>query len=170
MIKLLGVLLVVCAGVGAGFIQPCSMNQRIRLLEQLEQDLCYMGSELNSSRMSIPELMEVMQEQCGCCTKPLYTAVRLRMAEDGAAAFEDAWKVAVKQYCSILTDGERKKLCSLGLVLGRYLLEDELTAVYDVQEYICKALTMEKEEYRNKSKVSVSLGAAFGAFLAIVLV
>jgi len=170
MIKLFGALLILCACGVIGYIPVWQMQQRITLLDQLERDLSQMCAELHTSFMSIPELMEVIAEQSGHMTKPMYTAVLEAIGEFGPACFSEVWAESTQKTFICLTEQECRKLCDVGMVLGMYVLEDELAMLADILAYLHNALTHEKIHYSEKSKVSVSLAASIGLFFVIALV
>ena len=169
MIKIIGIAMVVAAGIGFGSISPLCLRHRLVVMEQMLSDLTRMRHELNSEHLSVPELMELMLSFAGNETLALYRNVHHAMHLNGVACFTDVWQRSVEAELVALQSTEREAIGALGEILGQYLLEDQLTAIDTVCGKLRESISSLKTIAENKMRVSLSFAVAVSLMVAVLL-
>lgn len=162
MTRLIGLMLVFCAGCGIGVQRAAQLRQRarrVRLLERLVSDL---ATQLRYQTPTVRELIEFLRAQ------PMYAPFGFLMQIGETGRFCDAWRGAVEGD-SALGAEEKLLLLELGGTLGTTDAEGQLCALsLTLTRFSALAADLERAA-AEKGRLYRALGILGGAAAAVVL-
>ena len=165
MMKLLGLLLVVCCGAGIGVMQAMRLRQTHRNLEQLCRMLRELSVQMAFRSLTVQELLEQL------CREPAYAAFQfpvlvLSGLEQGMP-LADAWESGIRQDMAIPETG-KNLLLPLGEELGASDLDGQTATLSQYRRQLEPYAAEAGELCRRKQRLYCSLGV-LGGFLAAIL-
>lgn len=165
MMKLLGLLLVVCCGAGIGVMQAMRLRQTHRNLEQLCRMLRELSVQMAFRSLTVQELLEQL------CREPAYAAFQfpvlvLSGLEQGMP-LADAWESGIRQDKAIPETG-KNLLLPLGEELGASDLDGQTATLSQYRRQLEPYAAEAGELCRRKQRLYCSLGV-LGGFLAAIL-
>ena len=161
--RLFGALFIMMAGGLLGCMPLVKLRERIKTLDTLIGELKRMRAELHSYGLSIPELMQKMGESV------IFSSVRDSIEMDGAMAFAMGWKGCVAKCESCLTPQECQAVSALGDVLGRYAMEEQLSALDEVVEILQNGKEETKQRLQSVSRLYMGTSLCLSAMLVVLL-
>ena len=162
MMKVCGAISILVAGGLLGGVPILRLLERIRVLALISEALSTMRAELNTYNMSIPELMRTVKDN------RLFSSVVLLLEEE-PMSFSAQWKTCVAQVGKNLTVREYRAVSSLGDVLGRYALEEQLASMDGVIELLREGKSETAHKLHSVSKLYVGTSLSLSAMLVVLL-
>lgn len=164
----IGAALLMLSSFLAGLLAVQSKRRRIRLLRELAEALAWMVGELAGKRTPLPELLRNGK----LCTTE-YALVFFSQLDDsfsqlGERSFCEMWAEAVDRL-PYLREEERRELYMPGRELGRAELPRQTAALDAASRYLKMRLEREEDSFRDERKLCLSLPAAAGTLLMILL-
>ena len=167
--KIIGAFFVFAAFCGFGIL---IWNEKKRAYETLAQ-LCFSleltASELASRSSPLPELIKLLSERVGRRAAEFYKELYSTLPLLGDRDFSLLWTEAVKKTLGSLTAAEQEEFVRLGYILGRYELQEQISAVKTTLIFFIARRDSAQAKSVEEKKLSLGLTAAAGALLAIVL-
>lgn len=170
MTHLLGALLIAAASVALGFSYVKEEKRRLCALRSAEQMLKTMAGELETRLTPLPELISQLACRCDGAAAAFAKALNLRLCHLGEREFSALWAESVETAFHILSGEERELLSALGLCLGRYELERQLTELSHTLALLSRAIDRHSAALPEKKRLGLGLAWAGGALLVIVLI
>ena len=170
MTHLLGALLIAAASAALGFSYVNGEKRRLCALRSAEQMLKTMAGELETRLTPLPELISQLACRCDGAAAVFAEELNLRLCQLGERAFSTLWAESVEAAFHILSGEERELLSTLGLCLGRYELERQLTELSLTLDQLSRAIDRHSAALPEKKRLSLGLAWAGGALLVIVLI
>ena len=170
MTHLLGALLIAAASAALGFSYVKEEKRRLCALRSAEQMLKTMAGELETRLTPLPELISRLACRCDGAAAAFAKALNLRLCQLGERKFSALWAESVETAFNILSGEEREMLSALGLCLGRYELERQLTELSLTLDQLSRAIDRHSAALPEKKRLSLGLAWAGGALLVIVLI
>ena len=165
MVRVIGGLLVVGGCCLCGFRAADELSNRVRLLEDLVQAVGVLERELALFRPALPELLTRMaQGRSGSVTVFLE---RCRAESEKGRCFTDTWSEGVERLP--LGKQEKRLLCGLGQVLGRYDDRGQAEAAGRIRGELERCAAAARQENRSRGRLYRTLGATAGGFLLLTL-
>lgn len=164
MIKLLGLLLVVCTGSMLGLQKAKQFQNQAAWLAALEGFLRSMQTEIRYLAPPLEQLLSQLYAQ------PAYQSLTFLSGTAsylGQMPFGQAWSRAVREACS---HREAKQvLLQLGGELGNSDIDGQLAAIGLAEERIHMLLESARQQSREKGKLCTVMGTLLGTLAAILL-
>ena len=129
MLRLIGGGLIAAAGVGMALQYRLQNLRQLTELRQGAELLSLMRSELEARRTPLPELLSLMRKSCAGSAARFSSLLSEKLPEMGERSFSELWNDCVNRAFPHLLPEERRKLCSVGKLLGRCELASQLTAL-----------------------------------------
>ncbi len=170
MTHLLGALLIAAASVALGFSYVKEEKRRLQALRSAERMLKTMAGELETRLTPLPELISRLACRCDGAAAAFAKALNLRLCQLGEREFSSLWAESVETAFNILSGEEREMLSALGLCLGRYELERQLTELSLTLDRLSRAIDRHSAALPEKRRLGLGLAWAGGALLVIVLI
>ena len=170
MTHLLGALLIAAASVALGFSYVTEEKRRLQALRSAERMLKTMAGELETRLTPLPELISRLACRCDGAAAAFAKALNLRLCQLGEREFSSLWAESVETAFNILSGEEREMLSALGLCLGRYELERQLTELSLTLDRLSRAIDRHSAALPEKRRLGLGLAWAGGALLVIVLI
>ena len=170
MTHLLGALLIAAASVALGFSYVKEEKRRLQALRSAEQMLKTMAGELETRLTPLPELISQLACRCDGAAAAFAEDLNLRLCHLGEREFSALWAESVETAFNILSGEEREMLSALGLCLGRYELERQLTELSLALDRLSHAIDRRCAALPEKKRLGLGLAWAGGALLVIVLI
>lgn len=170
MTHLLGALLIAAASVALGFSYVKEEKRRLQALRSAERMLKTMAGELETRLTPLPELISRLACRCDGAAAAFAKALNLRLCQLGEREFSSLWAESVETAFNILSGEEREMLSALGLCLGRYELERQLTELSLTLDRLSHAIDRHSAALPEKRRLGLGLAWAGGALLVIVLI
>lgn len=170
MTHLLGALLIGAASAALGFSYVKEEKRRLQALRSAEQMLKTMAGELKTRLTPLPELISQLACRCDGAAAAFAKALNLRLCHLGEREFSALWAESVEDAFNILSGEEREMLSALGLCLGRYELERQLTELSLALDRLSQAIERRNAALPEKKRLGLGLAWAGGALLVIVLI
>lgn len=161
--KLFGAIMIIFCGLLLSCTPLLKLMERKRLLSELTSILEKLHSELCTSAPALPQLMERVGTE-----HPIVGSIVSEMQENGPISFYDAWHKSIDREV-YLTEEERNSLHGLGDVLGRYVLEEQLTAIARTLEVLREGYLSAKLQLAEVSRLYIGTGLSLSAMLVIIL-
>lgn len=167
-LKLLGALMLLAAGVYAGTV---NLKREKRELESM-RDFCaaleILRGELATRSCGLPELIGAVRLKSHGDAETFFAALSASMFLLGEEEFSTIWTRAAKELplpvaFRVIWDG-------IGLSLGRFDLGLQLSALERTEEELRSIAEKAERSYPDRSRVSFALPAAAAALLAIILI
>ena len=167
MIRLLGAALLVGGGTALGLCAAGRLSGRVEAIEALLEGLELMERELAFHLAATAQLLE-RAARASPPARDFFTACRTGMGQLGEKTMADIWEEALPLAGDI---GRRAQLAlgALGPVLGRYDGPGQQESLAAAREELTGCLEQARKERMRLGRVYCALGAAAGAFGAIVL-
>lgn len=169
MIKLLGVVLVIAACGGVGFMIAASYRREERSLKLLIKILNYMECELKCRLTPLPELCRMVAsefpQQPGRIFAQLANEMQMQLFPDAQTCMS-----SVLSRSTELTPLTRRELIQLGRSIGKFDLDGQLKGMELVRMECNSHLTQLMENRDNRLRSYQTLGLCAGAALAILLI
>ena len=170
MTHLLGALLIAAASVALGFSYVKEEKRRLQALRSAERMLKTMAGELETRLTPLPELISRLACRCDGAAAAFAKVLNLRLCQLGEREFSSLWAESVETAFNILSGEEREMLSALGLCLGRYELERQLTELSLTLDRLSRAIDRHSAALPEKRRLGLGLAWAGGALLVIVLI
>lgn len=170
MTYLLGALLIAAASVALGFSYVKEEKRRLQALRSAEQMLKTMAGELETRLTPLPELISQLACRCDGAAAAFAEDLNLRLCHLGEREFSALWAESVEVAFDMLSGEEREMLSALGLCLGRYELERQLTELSLALDRLSHAIDRRCAALPEKKRLGLGLAWAGGALLVIVLI
>ena len=170
MTHLLGALLIAVASAALGFSYVKEEKHRLYALRSAEQMLKTMAGELDTRLTPLPELISRLACRCDGAAAAFAEELNLHLCQLGEREFSALWAESVEAAFHILSGEEREMLSALGLCLGRYELERQLTELSLALDQLSHAIDRRSAALPEKKRLGLGLAWAGGALLVIVLI
>ncbi len=166
--KLLGSILVILACGYVGFSQAAGILAEERQLQQLILALEFMEKELN---FRMPPLQELCSAACDSCTGPIQNVLRsMGQALSLQAQPDAALCMAEASEAHRLAGSTKRNLKLLGISLGRFDLQGQLSGLDAVQQLVRRDLRDLQEGKHERIRSCRTLALCAGAALVILLI
>ena len=167
MIKLMGAVLILSAGVMLGSLPLVSMKERTRLLNGYVDALKAMKAELSAQGLSIPKLMDVLSE--GNSSHHIFAYLSSYIAEHGVMEFSVGWRSYIMSESSIIEEDELRSLMSVGDMLGKYTLEDQISEIEHCIEILERGIENTRQKQKEITKLYLGTSLSLSLMLIIAL-
>ena len=168
--KLLGVFLILAAGVGLGTSSIFAEKKHLRIMNAVCVSLDLMYRELEARALPLPELFRVLADsaegQCGS----FYDRLCAELSHLGKESFSNLWRRTATEMLTELRSDELAELSRLGDTLGRYSLERQLEAIRLCRDRLNSALVSRQQRYPERQRLTLGLSTAAAALLVIILI
>ena len=172
MLKLCGILLLLCGSTGLGWTLKEAQKTRLEELYRLQEILRMLQNEITYSRTSIPEACRRIGERAKEPYRSALLGIHEEIVRNRGEAFDRIWKKQMENCLGqIRISGEdRKLLLDFGGCIGHMdgEMQAELIAGY-MHRLSISADRMEKE-ISSRCKVIMSLSVMGGFMAAIILI
>lgn len=171
MLKLVGVLLILTGCTGVGLYTALRYLIRIHLLEELEQAMQFIYSEVEYAACDMVEIMHMLTVR-GCACRPFWCRMEEALLSCEGRLFYQCWKEYISDIdgYSCLKAEELLLLQELGKNLGNMNREAQLHTICLFLERLHTILIQAKGEYKEKRKISGIVGITAGIFISVLLV
>ena len=170
MTHLLGAFLIAAASAALGFSYVNGEKRRLCALRSAERMLKTMAGELETRLTPLPELISRLACRCDGAAAAFAEDLNLRLCHLGEREFSNLWADSVEVAFDMLSGEEREILSALGLCLGRYELERQLTELSLALDQLSHAIDRRSAALPEKKRLGLGLAWAGGALLVIVLI
>lgn len=170
MTHLLGAFLIAAASAALGFSYVNGEKRRLCALRSAERMLKTMAGELETRLTPLPELISRLACRCDGAAAAFAEDLNLRLCHLGEREFSTLWADSVEVAFDMLSGEEREILSALGLCLGRYELERQLTELSLALDQLSHAIDRRSAALPEKKRLGLGLAWAGGALLVIVLI
>ena len=167
--KLIGLLMIVLAGIGVGLYASACLKRRAASFERLDSLIGYMETQIRYSAAPISEVI-AQAAQGGEFDSLTFLVQASRLISRGQPP-ETALAIAVKKYGeeSCLNKADRELLLQFGRGLGKSDLEGQLAHCASYRRLIADRLQTARGEAAAKGRLYLTLGIAGGLSLALLL-
>lgn len=171
MLKLAGVLFVITGCSGVGFYAAMRYLIRIRLLEEIEQAMQFIYSEVEYAACDMIEIMHRLAAR-GCACQRFWCRMEEALLSCEGRLFYQNWQehITDMEGYSCLKAEELLLLQELGKNLGNMNREAQLHTIRLFLERLHVIIAQAKGEYREKRKISGIVGITVGIFISVLLV
>lgn len=156
-----------CSIIGMGFAG--GLKARKKTLAGFISALTVMQSEICDLLTPMPELLERMTKQ----TDPPVCLFFIKCLDymKKQVVFSKAWERAARETSELKLNAEEVfALCELGMLLGRYDVEQQRTAIARALLRFEEYHRRSEEDLKGKGKVCAAMGVSAGLMLAIIMI
>lgn len=164
--KLCGSIIILAASFLFARTRLRERKQEIETLSSLCTALEHMHAKLAASLMPLPELTAQLSRDSRGEVANFFAQVNGDILD---VEFRQNWRSAVENRLRRLQPEDRRTVMDLGDWLGRYTLQEQLTALERSCAALCDSRDHQRKKYTEERKLSYGLSAAVGIFLAIML-
>ena len=152
------------------FYQPIFvLHSRIIFLKNLIMMLNQIKRELQTNLWSVSDMLNNIHDIDCDCLNDFINHVKFEIEQNGAAEFSISWSTNAKQLLKYLSVEEEIPVLQLAEILGRYSLDEQVTALENVIHIFEISYESASETYRTNSKYSLYIGGSVGAIVTILL-
>lgn len=171
MIKIIGAILMIAGTATVGMKNVIRLRGRSKALSVVVSALEIMKNEIGDRLTPIPELFELLSREAESPVSLLFENAKNGMQELGSCSFSKIWSDAVQSTPELmLNPNEELLLCELGMSLGKYNVEEQVSAIALTQKRFEAFAQKAEEERARDSKMHAFLGLASGVFAVIILI
>lgn len=167
MLKLIGIMLLVCATGYAGISASTLLKEHITRLELTRKMIDEITILIRHKSLTVTEIVDEL------ISNSIYTELAfLQIVKSEIAPgipFHTAWINAIKKDSKLLVE-EKIELISLGNSLGSSDTEGQMSALTIYKDKFNLLIKKANENYDKKGKLYRSLGVLSGVFVAILLI
>ena len=167
MIKLLGAVIIIMTGVTLGFMPLLDMKERVRMITMYREGLNRMKSELSTYGTSIPLLMNHLRAIENSCK--LFAYVSDAIEQNGPMCFSSAWHTYITEHGKFLNNTECETMCTLGEVLGRYSLEEQIASIDRSIELLASGAQVTRVKLQELSRIYIGTSLCLSTMLVVLL-
>ena len=171
MLKIAGVLLILTGCTGVGLYTAMRYLIRIHLLEEIEQAMQFIYSEIEYAACDMVEIMHMLAARSNAC-RMFWCRMEEALLSCEGKLFYQNWKehiTGIEGYFCLKTE-ELLLLQELGKNLGNMNRDAQLHTIRLFLERLHAILLQAKGEYREKRKISGIVGITAGIFFSVLLV
>ncbi|MBS6397524.1 MAG: stage III sporulation protein AB [Clostridiales bacterium] len=171
MLRLTGMVCILCGSTGLGLAFARDLDLRIEELNQLRQLMLLLRGEIRYMHQPLPEaFLHLAADSFGCFGEFFRQTGQDLIRRDGQTS-EEIWKRNLKQYVPGLhmTGQEQRELEKLGSMLGYLDVEMQLNALDYYLEQLKVSLEQAAEAVGSRRKLYQYLGVLGGMALVILI-
>ena len=171
MLKIAGVLLILTGCTGVGLYTAMRYLIRIHLLEEIEQAMQFIYSEIEYAACDMVEIMHMLAARSNAC-RMFWCRMEEALLSCEGKLFYQNWKehiTGIEGYSCLKTE-ELLLLQELGKNLGNMNRDAQLHTIRLFLERLHAILLQAKGEYREKRKIRGIVGITAGIFISVLLV
>ena len=161
--------MILAASLFAAFRFSSEKRESVRAVGDMAALLELLSSELALKASPLPELIDFAEQNSSGAAKRLLSNVLLQLSRLGEMTFSEIWTRGVQACCGQLLREDRDMLRSLGQVLGRLALREQLQAL----DHCTRIFRSRQEELRRSLPSTVrmvfGLCVSCGLLLSILL-
>jgi len=171
MIRIIGALFLVGGASVIGIYASSELSVRSRVLSSFLSALDIMQAEIGGRLTPICELMERLSEAVQPPLDSFFGACGKEKREKKDTPFFLIWKknLLLADYLK-LKENEREVIGELGGVLGRYVAEEQVTAIAHLRRRVASMAESAEGDRKRLGKLYAKLGLLCGVAVAIVLI
>ena len=158
-------ILISCLQLGSGWIK--NKRDRLQCLDSLIFSLGLMKAELSTNLASIPELCRILASEAKKEAADFFGELGKSFDMLGEENFASLWKKSAVKCLPLLNEDELAEFISLGSVLGRYELAEQVNALNSCMEFM--SLRLKELRLRYPADAKLSLGVSTAAALMILI-
>ncbi len=169
MLKGIGLLLIVLAGIGLGGYAAAGLNRRASTLEKIQRLLSHIGSQIRYAAAPTGELLASSARMAEFQSLSFLREATAALAR--GADFHTAWREGVRREgrgCG-LAAGDMELLLCFGEGLGRTDIEGQLANCRDFSERFGEKLAEARRDAASKNRLYLTLGITGGLAAALLL-
>lgn len=161
MLQFWGTFLVAIGVTAVGFLKASQSRLRVRELQTASAALEELARELRFRQPPLKRLLRNAQS-------PLLQRCAVYLDGERTLTVQEAWGMACDAL-GLFNEAELAALSSVGMVLGRFSIEEQCKCIDAAQQELHQAYRLAQEESLRSGKVFRTLGLAAGAFVFILL-
>lgn len=169
MTHLLGAILIAAASSALGLAYVNMEKRRLRALRSAERLLKTVAGELGARLTPLPELFSRLEQGSDGPAAVFTSELNRRLRKLGERPFHVLWCESVEAAFPMLSGEEREVLSALGLCLGRYELERQLSELTLAIDRLSAAIARHSAALPERKRLGLGLAWTGGALLVIVL-
>ena len=170
MIKIMGAVLIISAGVVNGVKAAKKLRDRVKILQSLFLSAAQIRAEINTRLSSVTDILKKMALSPNRVVSELYKKAYTGMLGSDGEAFSVIWRRAVDSSPELLLrDDEKSALYEMGMCLGKYDAKSQDTLLGAVIEKLGHLEKCAEEELKNELRLQTGLSVISGVFVVIVL-
>lgn len=166
-LKLIGIMLLICATGYTGMSMSTSLKERIKRLELIRKMLDEIATLIRYRALTVTEIINELVSNSSYGELIFLHKAKLEIAPE--IPFHCAWENAVKKDGKLLNE-EKSQLISLGNFLGSSDIEGQISALTIYKDKFNMLIEKASENYASKGKLYRSLGVLSGVFVSILLI
>ncbi len=169
--KLLGALLLVAACTMYGIDRGAGLYKKQRCLAGFIEALQFMQAELLGNARPLPEIFDELSKHAKPEVRGFFTYLSESMSKLGDESVSGLWSSRIMSDRVLsLSTVQRQELCRPGLMLGRYVGQEQATAIESCIARLEPELERATETARNGFKLYTGLGLTAGLMLATAVI
>ncbi|MBR0355251.1 MAG: stage III sporulation protein AB [Oscillospiraceae bacterium] len=167
--KLLGLLSVMAAGIGLSLSYLGAARREIQTVRGLQTGIRLLRSELALRRSPVRELIQLAAAHTDTDARSFFHAAEQSLRELDERSFAALWSEACRSALRGISEENRRDLEELGLSLGRFELDDQLSACDRYLEKTEAWIRDRSARWPERRRLALVLGAAAGSFLCLLM-
>lgn len=172
MLKLVGIIVVLCGTTALGIYKSCQYMSRFRNLNEIKKAFLYIQGEVRYRNTPMPETLEEAAFKIKGPIGSFFRHVSGRLDEKKGLDFKEVWERCLLEDVSgeVLEREAREELAGMGSQLGcldRQMQEKAIDYFLDRWEYIIEKRQSEKS---NRLRLYYVCGIMGGLLMVIILV
>lgn len=169
-VRLIGILLIVCGTSGFGFGAAYQLKRTIRQLTALDSALQLMECELRFTHPPLPALCRTVSKSADGPIKQLFENLSNLLGDRTTRNTETAMQKAIENTKHLSLSGRAVfALLELGETLGQFDLQGQLTMLASVRKRLETEIAALSREQKQRCKTYEALGICAGIAVAILI-
>lgn len=169
--KIIGALLLAAACTMYGIDRGLSLYNRQRCLAGFLEAMRFIEAELLNSARPLPELFEELSKLAKPEVRSFFIYLSEKMPHIGDESVSELWRSRIMSDRKLsLSQVQRQELCRPGLMLGRYVGQEQAAAIESCISRLEPELERATETARNGFKLYTGLGLTTGLMLATAVI
>ena len=167
--KVLGMLLIVCAAIYLPYISQQGRARRLHQLSDFARLFSLLRGELQTHAWPLPALFETLEPRVGEMPRQLLNRLLDGMERLGSEEFSALWEESVSAVLPEVSGFQRQLLSQLGQTLGRYDLTQQCEILKLCEDSFLEAAERETRSLSEAKRLVWGLALSASAMLIIIL-
>lgn len=171
MLKLAGIIMLMLGCTGLGVNKVTEEQRRIRELREIRRIVLRIQNEMVYSKRTLPEICLMLGQSAAEPYCGAFITIFRKLEENDGSILENIWKECFIRYMAELPLEEEEKNILINLTEHMGIMDETMQAADIGQslDMITEHIAVAESEYKNKSRVIMSVSIMAGLFLVIWL-
>ena len=167
--RLAGCGIIFLSFISFGILRVRDRRRHLQFLSDMISALRMLSAELQDRRPPMKELLEWTARHTEGETGLFFSGLSKDISKLGEESFDSLWRQSAGTCLGTMSTADYRDLCSLGKMLGRTDLAEQISALNNCCRSLQTRFEREGSEYQDEKKLSLGVSTALGLLVCILI-